>query len=131
MLDQLNELKLVYTLWQLYHIDKELKKHEKERTSSVLELGGVQTDQNTLEKDLEARKKEQGKENKNFLVTEKKLKQQHDELESKRPNGIKIRETVQHLQKRLADSRAALDKNSAEYVICLGPCEFLTGLTQL
>ena len=92
--DELNELKLTFTLWQLYHIDKELKKHEKERAAAVLDLGSVQTEQTTVEKELAAKRKEHGKLNKEYLLTDKRAKQQHDELESRRPNAIKIRETV-------------------------------------
>src|SRR4051794_6419511 len=45
----------------------------------------------------------------------RRAKQQHDELESRRPNAIKLRETVTHLTNRLKESRAALTKSDADH----------------
>jgi DNA repair exonuclease SbcCD ATPase subunit len=99
----------------LYHIQQDLAKNQKDLAAHQKELDQARAKQEDAENSLKEKKKEQAKIHKENALLERRIRNAKEDVENKRLNHIKVKEEIQHIQKRLASSESSLAKINKEY----------------
>ena len=113
LVEKLAETKKKQMLFQMYHIQRELKEHTtelKEKEKIIKESKEKQTSSEAI---LKEKKKEQAKLNKETTVIESKIRKQSDS--DAKQEHIKIKEQIEFVKKRLETSKSSEDKINEEY----------------
>jgi exonuclease SbcC len=100
-------------MFQLYHMEKELKEHGGEVDTKQKLLEEVKAKQKESEKELKEKNKEQAKHHKEALILESKIRAQSQE--EGKANEIKTKEEVQFVTQKIKSSEASLTKINEEY----------------
>ncbi|KAJ8936212.1 hypothetical protein NQ318_014841 [Aromia moschata] len=99
--DDLNDKLVEHQLFRLFHNEREMKNLEQELKSKQKEVDKIEKKKEKLEGLLKEKKKEHGKYNRELAQIEQDIREVEVEISKKRPQFIKAKERVTHMQKKL------------------------------
>eukprot|EP00898_Chlorokybus_atmophyticus_P006531 jgi/Chlat1/687/Chrsp104S01283 len=107
--------KTEHYLWQLYCLDKDRERTAADLERESSELSAMTSAQDAIEAEVREHKKLQAKHTKDTLLVEKQAAATKAELEKNKPRGVKTKEEVQHISKRIGVETGKLSKARAEH----------------
>lgn len=109
------EMKKKHMLFQLFHIDRDIKKQTEQSDADETGMAELESRQTTINKELNNKKREREVEHKAAVELEKKIIKKKAEFDKERPKAIQVKESIDHVTKRLSSSREALKRVQQEY----------------
>jgi len=114
LVEALDDLKVEYFLWQLFHIDQEMRRERRERRQHQQALQHLHQNVAASEAEVKDKKKEQGRFVKQKIILERKIAKERMKVEERNPGKVKRQEEIvrlerslKKLQRDLADKRKA------------------------
>lgn len=114
--NNLAEMKKKHMLFQLFHIDRDMKKQAEESENDETNMAKLEARQTTIRRELENKKRDREVEHKAAVEFEKKIARKKLAFDNdERPKAIQVKESIAHVTKRLSSSRDALARVKQEY----------------
>lgn len=110
LLQDLVDAKLQAQLFKLYHTEQDIKKIEVEIKEHQKEQNKLDSKKSVIETQLKAKKSENGKLSREIALNEKGIADKEADLNKQRPLYLKAKQTTQHHNKKLEDTRQAHSK---------------------
>ncbi|XP_063925873.1 structural maintenance of chromosomes protein 1A isoform X1 [Zophobas morio] len=108
--DDLNDKLVEHQLFRLYHNEREMKNLENDLKHKQREVEKIEKKKERAEELLKEKKKEQGKFNRELAKIEQDIREVEVEISKKRPQFIKAKERVSHMQKKLDGAIKTLEQ---------------------
>ncbi|XP_044268886.1 structural maintenance of chromosomes protein 1A [Tribolium madens] len=108
--DDLNDKLVEHQLFRLYHNEREMKNLENDLKHKQREVEKIEKKKEKAEEVLKEKKKEQGKFNRELAKIEQDIREVEVEISKKRPQFIKAKERVSHMQKKLDGAIKTLEQ---------------------
>ncbi|XP_045462498.1 structural maintenance of chromosomes protein 1A [Harmonia axyridis] len=108
--DDLNDKQVEHQLFRLYHNEREMKILESDIKGKQKELDKIEKRKEKSEEALKEKKKEHGKLNRDLAKIEQDIREVEVEISKKRPQFIKSKERVSHMQKKLDGAIKTLEQ---------------------
>ncbi|CAH1367459.1 hypothetical protein MTP99_008700 [Tenebrio molitor] len=108
--DDLNDKLVEHQLFRLYHNEREMKNLENDLKHKQREVEKIEKKKEKAEELLKEKKKEQGRFNRELAKIEQDIREVEVEISKKRPQFIKAKERVSHMQKKLDGAIKTLEQ---------------------
>jgi structural maintenance of chromosome 1 len=108
--DDLNDKLVEHQLFRLYHNEREMKNLENDLKHKQREVEKIERKKEKAEELLKEKKKEQGRFNRELAKIEQDIREVEVEISKKRPQFIKAKERVSHMQKKLDGAIKTLEQ---------------------
>ncbi|KAF2286808.1 hypothetical protein GH714_030469 [Hevea brasiliensis] len=112
--DQLKALKKEHFLWQLFIIDKDIKKMNDDLEAEKRNREGVMQELEKFEFEASKKKKEQVKYLKEIAQCEKKIAERSSKIDKNQPELLKLNEEMSRINSKIKSNRKELDKKREE-----------------
>ncbi|KAG0580223.1 hypothetical protein M758_4G158500 [Ceratodon purpureus] len=111
---ELKEYKLEYYLWQLFNIEKDVARTQAELAVDRATLQELNREQEQLEAEIKALKKNQAVFTKEALLLDKKMGKKKGELDKKNPELLKLREEMTRISQKIKNCEKDLEKKKMD-----------------
>ncbi|XP_018576283.1 structural maintenance of chromosomes protein 1A isoform X2 [Anoplophora glabripennis] len=108
--DDLNDKLVEHQLFRLFHNEREMNNLEHDLSSKQKEVEKIEKKKERLEDTLKEKKKVHGKYNRDLAKTEQDIREVEVEISKKKPQFIKAKERVTHMQKKLDGAIKTLEQ---------------------
>ncbi|CAH1107174.1 unnamed protein product [Psylliodes chrysocephalus] len=108
--DDLNDKLVEHQIFRLFHNEREMKNLEQDLKSKQKEVDKIEKKKEKFEDVLKEKKKEHGKYNRDLAKIEQDIREVEVEISKKKPQFIKAKERVTHMQNKLDGAIKTLDK---------------------
>mmetsp|Transcript_38602 Transcript_38602/g.122642 ORF Transcript_38602/g.122642 Transcript_38602/m.122642 type:complete len:1223 (-) Transcript_38602:64-3732(-) len=115
MVEELNELKVQYFLWQLFHSEDRIKTAEGDVAKLSAQLEEIARAQMGNESEVGEKKKQQAKLSKDAMLIEKKAAKKRAELEKNNPGTVTVKEQISRTTKRAKHNESQLVLKKEEH----------------
>lgn len=112
--EQLKSLKTEYLLWQIFNIEKDIERNERELEVEKENLDNVSKSLENFELQIKDKKKEQAAYLKEVLLYEKKTAKKKNELDKKQPELLKLKEAISRITQKIKSSGKELEKKKED-----------------
>ncbi|KAK9820343.1 hypothetical protein WJX72_009251 [[Myrmecia] bisecta] len=120
MQQELEELRATHYLWQIYHIERDIRKAQEQVKSHEDELRSAARTLQVTEKQIDDKKKVHATHVKDRMLLERRINKRKSEVEKQNPEAVKVKEEISRLAKRmkvaereLADNRGKQEEQTA------------------
>ena len=97
----LESAKIRHALWQVYHLQEDVKESKDRRRTLSSELEQAEAAVKACEADVEAHRRQQASLAKERLLLDKQMGKKRAEVEKKNPSLVKTREKIAHTKRRI------------------------------
>ncbi len=111
----LAEAKKKFSLFELYHIDRDMKVQSKEAEQDKTTSENLEARKASIQTELTQKKKDQAIAHNEVVKLEKKIAKRRSDFEKGRPNIIALKEEIDHLTKKLKSSKESVKKSQHAY----------------